>query len=100
MKHSKTSRTTFRTTFLKAYIIVMTVLCFALATSMIVLSYQRGNDGTCNAVAIIVLSINGIVFTAWPAKDKQISNTDISNAFRLQQRIALKKKLKALDVLN
>ena len=78
----------------------MTLLCFTLATCMIILSYQRGNDSTCNAFAAIVIVINIIVFAAWPANDKQISNTDISTAFRMQQRIELKKRLKALDVLN
>ena len=85
-------------TFLKAYIIVMTVLCFALATSMIVLSYQRGNDFTCNAASIIILSVNALIWTMWPKK--VVTGNDIHSAFRLQQRIELKKRLKALDVLN
>lgn len=86
-------------TFIKAYVIIMTVLCLTLATCLLVLSYQRGNDRTCNVASVGIIFSNILVWSVWP-KASKLSNIEMYAAFRKQQRIELKKKLKALDVLN
>jgi Na+/melibiose symporter-like transporter len=91
-------------TFMVAYLVIMTAMCLTLACIMFYLSYQRGNDGTCNALAIIVLSVNGLVLAyilpSCLAIDNDLTNDEIYSAYRRLKRSELKKHLQSVDCLN